>query len=212
MGLKGTRFATMEDIKLNATAELRKISKGAFHRCFQQWQDRWSKCVDNARVYAAQAVADLFDQWGWEVLYHPPYSLDLSPCDFDLIPKMKEPLCGIRFRTVPEILQAVDCSIRTINTTGAAKGRGLITRPRSPTVCPRSRKTEVNGEVHGALDRSGQLPALANLLLGKVPGTKWTGGWVSQSWSGCYEEEKYLALAGDRASAVQPAAHFPYQV
>jgi hypothetical protein len=35
---------------------------------------------------------------------------------------MKEPLCGIRFRTVPEILQAEDGSIRTINTTGAAKG------------------------------------------------------------------------------------------
>jgi len=39
-----------------------------------------------------------------------------------LIPKMKEPLRGIRFRTVPEILEAVDRSIRTINTTGAAKG------------------------------------------------------------------------------------------
>ena len=45
-----------------------------------------------------------------------------TPCDFDLIPKMKQPLRGIRFRTVPEILQAVDHSIRTINTTGAAKG------------------------------------------------------------------------------------------
>ena len=46
----------------------------------------------------------------------------LSPCEFDLIPKMREPLRGIRFRTVPEILQTVDRSIRTINTTGAAKG------------------------------------------------------------------------------------------
>ena len=35
---------------------------------------------------------------------------------------MKEPLRGIRSRTVPEILQAVDRSIRTINTTGAVKG------------------------------------------------------------------------------------------
>ena len=35
---------------------------------------------------------------------------------------MKEQLRGIRFRTVPEILQAVDRSIRTTNTTGAAKG------------------------------------------------------------------------------------------
>jgi hypothetical protein len=35
----------MEDIKLNATAELRKIPKEAFRWCFQQWQDLWSKCV-----------------------------------------------------------------------------------------------------------------------------------------------------------------------
>ena len=49
-------------------------------------------------------------------------SLKRFPCDFDLIPKMKEPLRGIRFRTVPEILQAVDRSIRTISTPGAAKG------------------------------------------------------------------------------------------
>ena len=35
---------------------------------------------------------------------------------------MKEPLRGIRFRNAPEILQAVDRSIRTNNTTGAAKG------------------------------------------------------------------------------------------
>jgi len=43
--LKGMRFATMEDIKSNVTAELRTIPKEAFHQCFQQWQDRWSKCV-----------------------------------------------------------------------------------------------------------------------------------------------------------------------
>ena len=35
---------------------------------------------------------------------------------------MKEPLRGIRFRTVAEILQAIDRSIRTINRTGDAKG------------------------------------------------------------------------------------------
>ena len=45
MGFKGTGFATMEGIKSNATAELQKIPKEAFRRCFQQWQDRWSKCV-----------------------------------------------------------------------------------------------------------------------------------------------------------------------
>jgi hypothetical protein len=43
---------------------------------------------------------------------------------------MKKPLRGIRFRTVPEILQAVDRSIRTIDTSGAAThiaGNGLYT-------------------------------------------------------------------------------------
>jgi hypothetical protein len=38
MGLKWTRFATMEHIKSNATAKLQRIPK-AFHRCLQQWQD-----------------------------------------------------------------------------------------------------------------------------------------------------------------------------
>jgi len=37
MGLKGMRFTTMEDVKLNVTAELWKIPKEAFRRCFQQW-------------------------------------------------------------------------------------------------------------------------------------------------------------------------------
>jgi hypothetical protein len=45
MGLKGTHFATMEGIKWNAAAELRKIPKAAFCRCFQQWLDRLSMCV-----------------------------------------------------------------------------------------------------------------------------------------------------------------------
>jgi hypothetical protein len=45
VGLKGTCSATMEAIKSNAMVELRKIQKEAFRRCFQQWKDRWSKCV-----------------------------------------------------------------------------------------------------------------------------------------------------------------------
>jgi hypothetical protein len=29
----------------NATAQLDMIPQEAFHKCFQQWQDRWKKCV-----------------------------------------------------------------------------------------------------------------------------------------------------------------------
>jgi hypothetical protein len=45
MGLKGTCFATMEDIKSNAMAEFQKIPKEAYCRFFQQWQDQWSMCM-----------------------------------------------------------------------------------------------------------------------------------------------------------------------
>jgi hypothetical protein len=41
----GKQFTTMEDIKLNAMAELWKIPKEAFRWCFNQWQYQWSKCV-----------------------------------------------------------------------------------------------------------------------------------------------------------------------
>jgi len=56
MGLNGTDFTTMEDIKSNATAELQKTSKEAFRRCFQQWQDRWSKCVCVAKGPTLKAI------------------------------------------------------------------------------------------------------------------------------------------------------------
>jgi hypothetical protein len=42
---KQLNYNNEEGVKLNAMAELRKIPKESFHRCFQQWQDRWSKCV-----------------------------------------------------------------------------------------------------------------------------------------------------------------------
>jgi len=57
MGLKGTRFATTEDIKSNATAELQNNTKEAFRRCFQQWQDRWIKCMCVCVCVCVRALA-----------------------------------------------------------------------------------------------------------------------------------------------------------
>jgi hypothetical protein len=44
MGLKAHRFASVEKIQHNAT-NLRVTAEEDFQRCFQQWQDRWSKSV-----------------------------------------------------------------------------------------------------------------------------------------------------------------------
>jgi histone-lysine N-methyltransferase SETMAR len=49
------------------------------------------------------------------IIPHPPYSLDLAPCDFALFPKFKIKLKGQRFETVSNIqreLQAVPNSIK----------------------------------------------------------------------------------------------------
>ena len=76
---------------------------------------------DNARPHVAGVVNQLLARWQWEVLYHPPYSPDISPCDFDLIPKAKEPLRGRCFKTIPDIIDAVGRSVRTINKTGCQR-------------------------------------------------------------------------------------------
>jgi len=46
-------------------------------------------------------------QLGWEVLPHPPYSLDLVPGDFHLLGPLKEFLGGRYFSTDDEVKQAV---------------------------------------------------------------------------------------------------------
>jgi len=45
---------------------------------------------DNARCHVANNITFLLRRWQWEILEHPPYSPDMSPCDFDLFPKLKE--------------------------------------------------------------------------------------------------------------------------
>ena len=60
----------------------------------------------------------MWNHWDWEVLYHPPYSPDISPCDYDLIPKM--PLRGKRYCTIEDVKQAAERALRSINRLGSA--------------------------------------------------------------------------------------------
>ena len=48
------------------------------------------------------------------VLHHPPYSPDLSPCDYFLFPKLKLPLKGRLFEDVQDFQAAVTSSFRAI--------------------------------------------------------------------------------------------------
>ena len=62
------------------------------------------------------------DQYGWEILRHPPYSPDLSPCDFDLFPQLKKPMRGTRYNDLDELKEAVAIEVRHINSGCLATG------------------------------------------------------------------------------------------
>lgn len=49
--LKGKRFQSREEIKVNATRELKSISQAAFQKCYEQWVGRWEKCVGAQGCY-----------------------------------------------------------------------------------------------------------------------------------------------------------------
>ncbi len=45
---------------------------------------------------------------------HPPYSLDLAPCDFFLFPRLKAEMRGHRFRNLPDLKTAILRTLRLI--------------------------------------------------------------------------------------------------
>ena len=80
---------------------------------------------DNAAAHKCSVVTELLTSYGWHVLEHPPYSPDMSPPDYDMFPKLKENLRGIRFENLEELEAAASAQIRHINhcclATGVAK-------------------------------------------------------------------------------------------
>ncbi|GBO15143.1 hypothetical protein AVEN_201436-1 [Araneus ventricosus] len=63
--------------------------------------------LENARPHTAAATQELLDQFGWEIFDHPPYSPNLAPSDFHLLPKLKEFLGGKRFGSAEELENVV---------------------------------------------------------------------------------------------------------
>ena len=82
---------------------------------------------DNSTPHKAICVRDLLRRLRWEVLEHPPYSPNLSPCDYDLVPKLKAPLREHRFRTRDDIAIAVRRLIMTNFKHGEAEGSAQLT-------------------------------------------------------------------------------------
>lgn len=58
---------------------------------------------DNARPHTARLTRRRLDEFGWEVLDHPPYSPDLAPSDYHLFRSLEHFLRGKLFKNVNEM-------------------------------------------------------------------------------------------------------------
>ena len=65
-------------------------------------------------MHRAVAVQEFLARKQVCVLNHPPYSPDLSPCDYFLFPKLKLPLKGRLFEDDQDIQGVVTSSLRAI--------------------------------------------------------------------------------------------------
>ena len=67
---------------------------------------------DNARARTAAAIVETVQQLGFELLQHPPYSLDLAPSNYHIFGPLKEALCGRRFASNEEVKKVVHTWLR----------------------------------------------------------------------------------------------------
>ena len=68
---------------------------------------QWHFQQDNAAVHNSILVTDYLSKMSIKTVPHPPYSPDLSPCDFWLFTKLKEKLRGRRYDTIDKMKEAV---------------------------------------------------------------------------------------------------------
>ena len=65
--------------------------------------DQWCFHKDNAPVHNSILVTDYLIKMGIKIIPHPPYSPDLSLCDFWLFPKLR----GCHYETIEEMKEVV---------------------------------------------------------------------------------------------------------
>jgi hypothetical protein len=67
------------------------IPKSSVHRIVTEYLQK-RKVSAQWVPHIAQSVKDVMADYKWEVLPHPAYSPDMSPPNYDLFPKLKNPL------------------------------------------------------------------------------------------------------------------------
>jgi len=80
--------------------------------------EKWAKGFilhhDNAPCHTSLLVLQFLSNKNITVCPHPPYSLDLAPCDFWLFPKVKMTKKGKRFESIQDIKAATTAQLKTL--------------------------------------------------------------------------------------------------
>ncbi len=81
----------------------------------QLWANNsWLFHQENAPMHSAFKIRDFFAKNQVNVLDHPPYSPDLTPCDFFLFHKIKNTLKGHNFKSVEDIQKKSTSALKGI--------------------------------------------------------------------------------------------------
>ena len=89
---------------------------------------------DNACLQIADVVIKKLRNYGWEVLPHTPYIPDISPLNFDLLPKLKEPMRGQCISSLEELSTNGTQAIRNMNKIGVLDGIIMLPKRWDPVI------------------------------------------------------------------------------
>ena len=81
--------------------EIARKRRGKLTRCVLLLQD-------SATAHTSQVIMTAATECGFEVLPYPPYSPDIAPSDFYLLPKLKSNLRGTQFGSKEGVIAAVN--------------------------------------------------------------------------------------------------------
>ncbi len=88
---------------------------------------KWCLLQDGAPAHRADSTARYLRYHEVDTLPHPGYSPDLNPCDYWFFARVKSQVKGRRFRTIPELQDAVDEAIAQIPSADFAKAFDHLT-------------------------------------------------------------------------------------
>jgi histone-lysine N-methyltransferase SETMAR len=95
--------------KINAARYVQTLDK--LRRTLREKRQKKKTVIlrhEKSRPHTARLTLQTFQKNGWELLSHPPYSLDFAPSDYHLFGPFKDPLRGHHYET-DEAVQEAGC-------------------------------------------------------------------------------------------------------